>query len=213
MKIQAPRRRRAFTLFEGLVIGTVLLLLLALFLPVLGNGNRHRSHINCVNNLKQVGLALRIWEGDNNDKYPMEVPLAAGGAQELVATGNVAAVFEVMSNELAAPKLLLCPEDARHHAATNFDLTPANLSYFIGLDGSETNPATVLSGDANLVRNGRPVAPGILSLWTNTPTWSPDRHRGYGYILVADGSVQVCKNVGFASLPGTYYATNRIVTP
>ena len=45
-------------------------------LPALAAAKRKAQRINCVNNLKQVGLAFRIWEGDNNDKYPMAVSTA-----------------------------------------------------------------------------------------------------------------------------------------
>jgi len=45
----------------------------------------------CVNNLKQIGLAMRVWAGDNNDKYPTSLV--------------------VMSNELSTTRILICPGD------------------------------------------------------------------------------------------------------
>ena len=79
------------------------------------------QRINCVNNLKQVGLATRIWSGDNGDKYPTAVANSAGGPNSYVAAnstiafnswsqnsglnvGYAYAVFQVMSNELSTPK-------------------------------------------------------------------------------------------------------------
>ena len=44
-----------------------------MLLPALAAAKRKAQRINCVNNLKQDGLAFRIWEGDNGDKYPMAV--------------------------------------------------------------------------------------------------------------------------------------------
>jgi len=87
-----------------------------------------------------VGLAFRIWEGDNNDRYAMAVGAASGGASEFLAhtsTGGTATpaapvsgvycpgmVYMVMSNELSSAKILFCPSDNIHTAnngyATNY---------------------------------------------------------------------------------------------
>ena len=107
MKIPPITHRRAFTMVEALVVTLVIALLLALFLPTLNRPQRRSSRIGCVNYLKQIGIAVRVWQGDNNDKYPMNVPAALGGAQEMMATGNVVLCFQVMSNELATPKYWL----------------------------------------------------------------------------------------------------------
>jgi hypothetical protein len=214
MKIQTHNGRHAFTLFEGFVIGAVLLLLLAAFLPALSTSHHCALKANCVNNLRQMGIAFRIWEGDHGDEYPMNLSVSAGGAREFAASGNVVACFQVMSNELVAPQLLICPDDSRRRAATNFEtLKPFNLSYFVALNASEDDPEVFLSGDANLVLRGRPVPASILNPWTNSTTWTSDRHHGAGNVLVADGSVQSVTRFGTASPAGTTIDTNCIVVP
>ena len=139
------------TLFEVLVVVAIVMILVAILLPILGRSHRRypSGRIQCINNLKQVGLAFRIWEGDNGDRYPMAVSITNGGAMEPVAGGNVAAVFQVMSNELSTPKILSCPEDGHRLIATNFttDLTNRKISYFVGIDAMETNVQMFLSGD------------------------------------------------------------------
>jgi prepilin-type N-terminal cleavage/methylation domain-containing protein len=122
------KQKAAFTLIELLVVIAIIAILAAMLLPALAAAKRKAQRINCVNNLKEVGLAFRVWEGDNGDQYPMSVPLATGGAQQLVAqngntgpNGGFVAAFLVMSNELSTPKILICTSDATHTAAaTNF---------------------------------------------------------------------------------------------
>jgi prepilin-type processing-associated H-X9-DG protein len=197
MKLRfSNQRSRALTRTDVLMVIVVVAVVAAWFLTALRvtDPHLHRSpEMYCVSNLKQIGIAFRIWEGDNGDKYPMAVSVTNGGAMELVATGNVAACFQVMSNELSTPKILRCPGDTHRAYAANFStgFSGANISYFLNPDAVETYPQMILDGDDNLLVDGKPVQPGILNLQPNqTITWTKDRHHGEGNIGMADGHVE-----------------------
>ena len=64
------KQKKAFTLIELLVVIAIIAILAALLLPALAAAKRKAQRINCVNNLKQVNLAFRIWEGDNRTSIP-----------------------------------------------------------------------------------------------------------------------------------------------
>lgn len=226
-------RCRAFKLVELLVVVAVMCVLAAIFLPKWVRRQNHTSHISCVLNLKQIGLAFRTWALDNNDHFPMQVSITNSGTMELVNSGNVWPHFLVMSNELSTPTIVFCPEEAdkRRAMATAFlpnapqpgapyflqvPLTNDNhVSYFVGVDATEDNPQMALAGDHNLLIGGKPAAHGLHSIWTNTPvTWLKPMHKGRGNVLLADGSVQTISSSNWHSLlVQTGVATNRFALP
>jgi prepilin-type processing-associated H-X9-DG protein len=212
----SKKRTAAMTLFEVGVVIAILMLLAAVLLPSIST-SRRSSRINCVSNLKQDGIAFRLWEGDNNDKYPMALSVTNGGAMELAATGNVAAVFQLMSNELSTPKILFCPDDARRTSATHFStgFSNTNISYFVGLDADESWPTRLLSGDDHLAVAGVPATSGVVQWPTNVfVTWTAARHKFAGNIGMADGSVQrVTANDLQQAFQQTGLATNRLALP
>ena len=205
------------TLIELLVVLAVIAMLGAVFLP-----SMMRPHVygcgtpQCVNNLKQTGLAFRIWEGDNNDKYPMAVP-GTNGSMDFLTGPNAFRTFQVMSNELSTPKVLVCPQetDKDRYRATNFTaFSNSNISYFVGLDASEMNPMMILSGDHNIT-DGTPLKNGLLELTTNkSARWTAEVHNKVGNICLADGSVQRDSIVGLQNqIANTGVATNRLLMP
>lgn len=218
----SKQKNQALTLFEVLFIVALLMILAAMLLPMLAASNRRSSRINCVNNLKQVGLAARIWEGDNNNKYPMAVSVTNGGALELISTGNVSGYFQVMSNELSTTKILICPMDTNHVFASNFvALKNSNISYFVSVEATESYPQMLLFGDDNLTTDGgrHAVKSGIFEITTNTEiAWTATRHINIGNLSFADGSVAEESTIGLTNavqynFGGTPMTTNHWAIP
>ncbi len=206
--------RQAFTLIELIMVMAIIAVLAILALPQIAAQKARAKRISCVCNLKQVGLSFRIWPIGN--RYQMQVSVTNGGTMEWVSQEVVWPHFQVMSNELSTPKILLCPADTRKTNATSFSgLNNWNISYFVGVDADENNPQMLLSGDSNLAVGGVPTKAGLLNLWTNDPvSWTATRHVNQGNIALADGSVQQTGNARLRALSAnTGVVTNRLVLP
>jgi len=65
-----PMPRRAFTLIELLVVIAIIAILAAMLLPVLSRAKQRAQGALCLNNGKQLMLAMRLYTNENNDFYP-----------------------------------------------------------------------------------------------------------------------------------------------
>lgn len=130
----------AFTLVELLVVLAVVALMAAVLLPAPQRGKQRARRIQCTNNLKQLGLVFRFLAINGGAESSAQVPTNQQATVRTTTIGEAFRYFQVMSNELTAPKLLVCPADVRVPAK---DFGPGfsntNLSYFVGLDAEESN--------------------------------------------------------------------------
>ncbi|HEV2694644.1 MAG TPA: prepilin-type N-terminal cleavage/methylation domain-containing protein [Verrucomicrobiae bacterium] len=64
------KKNNGFTLIELLVVIAIIAILAAMLLPALAKAKERAKRIQCVNSLKQIGIALQMYVGDNNSTYP-----------------------------------------------------------------------------------------------------------------------------------------------
>lgn len=116
-----------------LALGVLAIIPAAMLLPALAKAKSKAQAINCVNNVKQLSLAVRIYSTDNNDKFP--------------ASTNWC---DATLNNAGTPKIYVCPGAPTLQSGYAFN---AKLS---GLEEDKIDPNTVLifESDAGWNANG-----------------------------------------------------------
>jgi len=231
MKPNLKQQRAAFTFPELLVVIVVVFVLVSMLLPA-RSGSHKSTRIYCVNNLKEIGTAYRVWEGDNGDLVPPQQSVSNGGWKDLLTNANQGVIcwtnYAIMAGELGqSPKLVVCSSDDRKAAASftnKFDNT--HVSYFIGVSANDMYPQSIAAGDRNLgpgtvpdahygfsPENGKgnDVAVPIAGpVWWSLKMHSAGNTAGAGNILLGDGSGQQVSSGSFNKnwLPNAPPTTN-----
>jgi competence protein ComGC len=224
MRPTPVHKSEAFTRTEMIVLIAVVFILLSLMRPALILDHPQKAdRIHCMNNLRLIGTAYRIWGNDSGDRYPASQSVAKGGWSEFLTNAGQGSLcwtnYAIMAIEFGqAPKLLVCPSDERKPADNFTNIANANLSYFVGVSASDDYPESLLGGDRNLGSGTKPeldygFSPesgkgNDVAIQTNSKTgpvcWSLKMHSlgqpaGAGNILLGDGSVQQVSTLSFCT--------------
>jgi len=105
------RGMKAFTLIELLVVVAIIALLISILLPSLGRAKKQAQAVACGSNLRQIMIAMRMYQDD----YKGWMPMSAGGSVWSEAAWNVPKrdlwFYKLTPRYLADPRAYICPGD------------------------------------------------------------------------------------------------------
>jgi prepilin-type N-terminal cleavage/methylation domain-containing protein/prepilin-type processing-associated H-X9-DG protein len=149
------RKTRGFTLVELLVVIGIIALLVSILLPSLNRAREMAKQTACLSNLRQIGLAMVMYENDNKFTFPYAAPYSDAEFADFLAWQTAPSTSGGAVTGARAP---FCPDPG-----------DSALAKYMGLAQGTFDPRVFICPSDDVTTHSMTAGPGDPYLYSNTP--------------------------------------------